>query len=214
MSERTERNRRYFKTEGGKAAKARAQAKWRQSKPKGKRGPKPSRVAVPYTDEDRQRDKQNVEALEGEKQRRREEYLKNPPVNQGTVDTRAKRVWQLMDLFEPRRGMLTRSCRTAIQSLLERISPIQDALLRTIAKNYNMGKPMGAGGKWWVYSNTWPYNVEESEQLLQPVFFDGRHSFIEKFDRHFARYLISERRMVKQEREQQLVACLHVMLPD
>jgi hypothetical protein len=116
-----------------------------------------------------------------------------------------------MDSFEPRRGMLTRSCRTALEALLECISPLHDALLRTVAKNYNMGKPMGAGGKWWVYTHSWPYNVEDCEQLLRPVFFDGRLAFIRKFDRHFARYLISERRMVKQEREQQLVVCLTVI---
>jgi hypothetical protein len=209
----TDKQERYEATEKGKEARARSRAKQQKKRSAAKE----QRVAAVRAERQERFEAARLAGIASAEaqQRKREELERNPPVNQASVDAKEKRVWQLMDLFEPRRGMLTRSCRIAIEELIERISPIQDSLLRTVAKNYNMGKPMGAGGKWWVYSHNWPYDVEENENLLRPVFHrEGRLAFVREFDRHFALHLISERRMVKQEREQQLVACLHVMLPE
>lgn len=137
MSERTERNRRYAKSEKGKERRAVAQAKWRQSKPKGKRGPKPRVAVAGYYDS-----RTTLEECEAEKQAKRREFERNPPVQAPTEESRDMQVHRLMRLFEPRRGFLTKKTRTLLRGGLMCSNPLFDSIVERLAKDFLSNRPI------------------------------------------------------------------------
>ncbi len=136
------------------------------------------------------------------------EYIANPE-KYGAVQRFSKETWEknahsLSLLFNPSPGFLTKNARHAVYELIMCCKHFHTDMIVKLAEDFISNRPPSN----WLS----PYNPWKDDEIKRGadlhLFHGRRHEFIKQFDRHFARYLIQERRLIKKEREKALAFVL------
>lgn len=145
-----------------------------------------------------------IEQLAEAKQRARDEYMANPPVQQFSRATWERTANSLASSFCPSRGFLTKQTRDAVYEVILRCSHIHADTIVKLARDFTSNRP----SQRWCRLFDFKEEEDTNRGAELHVFRKGRLAFVKEFGPEFARYLIQERKEIKQQRERALLYCL------